>query len=172
MDVDRAIEWAEDQLLEGEASHPRECTGEVTLEQFPLLRHLTPAQIERLRPYLKSALWPAGSTIFNEGDPGSHLFLVSQGRASVRLLSANRNIRLATFGPGSLFGELALLDSGPRSASVTADEDVATWTLAEHDFRTLQAQDPDIAVNILSALGRELSGRLRQANMTIHQLET
>jgi MFS superfamily sulfate permease-like transporter len=173
VDVDRAIEWAEDQLLEdGRAGAvPVAPAAELPLEQFSLLRQFTPAQIVRLRPYLQLEVWPAGSTIFNDGDPGSHLFLVAQGRASVRLLSADRNIRLATFGPGSLFGELALLDKGPRSATITADEDVVTWALAEQDFRELQFEEPEIAVNILSALGRELSGRLRQANMTIHQLE-
>ena len=170
-DVDRAIEWAEDELLEGSRAGTAPVAAELPLEQFSLLRQFTPAQIARLRPYLQPEVWPAGSTIFNEGDPGSHLFLVAHGRASVRLLSADRNIRLATFGPGSLFGELALLDKGPRSATITADEDVVTWALAEQDFRELQAEDPEIAVSILSALGRELSGRLRQANMTIHQLE-
>jgi SulP family sulfate permease len=169
-DIDLAIEWAEDNLLDSRTATGRS-TAELSLEQIPLLRQFTLEQIARLRPYLQSAVWPAGSTIFNEGDPGSHLFLVTLGRASVRLMSNDHNIRLATFGPGSLFGELALLDQGPRSATVTADERVTTWALAEHSFKILEKQDPDIAMKILSALGRELSGRLRRANLTIHQLE-
>jgi sulfate permease, SulP family len=170
-DVDLAIEWAEDNLLDSRTATGRSA-AELSLEQIPLLRQFTLEQIARLRPYLQSAVWPAGSTIFNEGDPGSHLFMVTLGRASVRLMSNDHNIRLATFGPGSLFGELALLDQGPRSATVTADERVTTWALAEHSFKFLEKQDPDIAMKILSALGRELSGRLRRANLTIHQLES
>ena len=136
-----------------------------------MLRHFPPDQLVRLRPYFQSAVWPAGSTIFQEGDPGSHLFLVARGRASVHLMSKDRNIRLATFAAGSVFGELALLDKGPRSATVTVDEEMTTWALSEDNFKILQTKEPDIAIQILEALGQELSGRLRQANLTIHQLE-
>ncbi|HEY0223325.1 MAG TPA: SulP family inorganic anion transporter [Pseudolabrys sp.] len=173
-DVDRAIEWAEDDLLKSktDAREAEDASAvELPLEQVSLLRQFTPDQIALLRPYFQHAVWPAGSTIFKEGDPGSHLFFVTRGRASVRLLSPGRNIRLATFAPGSVFGELALLDQGPRSATVTADEEVTTWALSEDSFKALQAEEPGIAIQILAALGRELSGRLRRANMTIHQLE-
>jgi CRP-like cAMP-binding protein len=87
-------------------------------------------------------------------------------------MSKDRNIRLATFAAGSMFGELALLDKGPRSATVTVDEEMTTWALSEDNFKILQTKEPDIAIQILEALGQELSGRLRQANLTIHQLET
>ena len=97
---------------------------------------------------------------------------VDRGHASVRLVFDGRNIRLATFAPGSMFGELALFDRGPRSATVTADDEVTTWTLSARTFDTLRKDEPDLAIQILAALGRELSGRLRQANRTIHQLES
>ncbi|MBV9557258.1 MAG: SLC26A/SulP transporter family protein [Pseudolabrys sp.] len=168
-DIDRAIEWAEDKLLgDGAATiHP-----ELLIEEVPLLRDFSTDQMLRLRPYLTRAVWAAGSIIVAEGDPGSHLFLVTRGRASVRLTSEGRDIRLATFAPGSVFGELALLDRGPRSATVTADDEVTTWALSARAFDALRKAEPDLAVQILAALGRELSGRLRQANRTIHQLES
>jgi MFS superfamily sulfate permease-like transporter len=169
-DADRAIEQAEDDLLRsfGLIEH---ADAEMPLEKVALLRELTPDQIARLRPYLERRDAQAGSTIFSEGDPGSHLFLVTRGRASVHLVSNDRDIRLATFAPGTVFGELAILDRGPRSATVTADDALTVFALGADDFRALQAKEPDIAVKILSALGRELSVRLRQANRTIHQLE-
>jgi len=173
-DVDRAVEWVEDELLNGAAgvvSSASGSTAELPFEDVSLLRYFAPEQIRRLHPHFERAEWAAGSTIFKAGDPGSHLFLVTRGRASVRLISERRNIRLATFAPGSVFGELALLDKGPRSATITADDDLTTWALSEQSFKALQTQSPDIAIAILSALGRELSGRLRQANLTIHQLE-
>jgi sulfate permease, SulP family len=169
-DVDRAIERAEDDLL-GTSSPTDLSAPELSHEHISLLREFTPDQVARLRPYLECRQWPAGSTIFKEGDPGSHLFLVTRGHASVWLVTKDGDIRLATFAPGTVFGELAILDRGPRSATVTADDEVTTWALSVGGFGTLQAREPDLAIQILSALGRELSGHLRQANMTIYQLE-
>ncbi|MDB5601039.1 MAG: sulfate transporter [Xanthobacteraceae bacterium] len=173
-DIDRAIEWAEDELLNampGSTARHSDAVPELPLEKVSLLRGFTPDQMARLRPHLARQVWPAGSTIFREGDAGSHLFLVTRGRASVRLASEGGDIRLATFAPGTVFGELALLDRGPRSATVTADDEVSAFALSVDGFETLRAKEPDLAILVLSALGRELSGRLRQANRTIHQLE-
>jgi SulP family sulfate permease len=173
-DIDRAIEWAEDELLNampGSTARHSDAVPELPLEKISLLRGFTPDQTARLRPHLLRQVWPAGSTIFREGDAGSHLFLVTRGRASVRLASEGGDIRLATFAPGTVFGELALLDRGPRSATVTADDEVTAFALSVDGFEGLRASEPDLAILILSALGRELSGRLRQANRTIHQLE-
>ena len=89
-------------------------------------------------------------------------------------MSEGRNIRLATFAPDSVFGELALPDRDPRSATVTvtAYEEVTPWALSGRTFDTLRRDEPDLAIQLLAALGRELGGRLRQANRTIHQLES
>jgi anti-anti-sigma factor len=168
-DIDRAIEWAEDDLLRKAATGP---SLELSLDQVPLLRDFTADQIERLRGWLEPVAWPAGHIIFRHGDPGSSLYLVTRGRASVHLLNDDGDIRLVTFAPGAVFGELAILDRGPRSATITADEDLAGFGLSEASFAALCQKQPDIAIKILSALGRELSVRIRYANMTILQLET
>ena len=132
------------------------------------LRH----QIEQLRNWLEPVAWSAGQVIFRHGDPGSSLYLVTRGRASVHLRHDDEGIRLVTFAPGAVFGELALLDRGPRSATITADEDLTGFGLGEASFATLCQKQPDIAIKLLSALGRELSVRIRYANITIQQLET
>jgi sulfate permease, SulP family len=80
-------------------------------------------------------------------------------------------VRLATFAPGSVFGELAILDHGPRSATVTADEPMAAFRLSTKAFAALCELDPHVAIKLVSALARELSDRLRRANLTIRQLE-
>jgi sulfate permease, SulP family len=116
--------------------------------------------------------WPAGAVVFRSGDPGSSLYLVTKGRASVHILHDDGDIRLATFAPGAVFGELALLDRGPRSATITADEDLRAFGLSEASFAVLCQQQPDLAIKLLTSLGRELSVRIRYANMTIQQLET
>jgi sulfate permease, SulP family len=167
-DIDRAIEWAEDELLR------KAGTGsslELSLDRVALLRDFTADEIERLRIWLEPVSWPAGHVIFRHGDSGSSLYIVTRGRASVHLGHDHDGIRLVTFAAGAVFGELALLDPGPRSATVTADEDLTGFGLSEASFTVLCQKQPDIAIKLLSALGRELSVRIRYANTTIQQLQ-
>jgi CRP-like cAMP-binding protein len=70
-----------------------------------------------------------------------------------------------------VLGELAILDRGPRSATVTADEEMLAFALSGEGFDALREAEPPVAIKLLAALGRELSVRLRSANMTIQQLE-
>ena len=158
-DIDRAIEWAEDDLLQK--------AGTVASLELTL----TTDQIERLRTCLEPVSWPAGHVIFRHGDPGSSMYLVTRGCASVHLRHDDEGIRLVSFAAGAVFGELALLDRGLRSATITADEDLIGFGLSEASFTVLCQKQPDIAIKLLSALGRELSVRIRYANMTIQQLE-
>jgi MFS superfamily sulfate permease-like transporter len=168
-DIDRAMEWAEDELLRKSGTG---LSVELSLDRVPLLHDLTSDQIGRLRAWLEPIAWPAGHVVFQHGDPGSCLYLVTRGRASVHLRHDDEGIRLATFAAGAVFGELALLDRGPRSATVTVDEDLAGFGLSEASFSELCQKQPDVAIKLLSALGRELSVRIRYANMTILQLES
>ncbi len=168
-DVDRAIEWAEDALL-GVTAAP-DAAEEVPIEQVSILRDFAPDEIVALKRHLEQVSWPAGQTIFRQGDPGTALFLVTKGRASVHIRHADGAIRLVTFVPGTVFGELAILDRGPRSATVTADQDMEAFALSVATFDAMREAEPAIAIKILAALGRELSARLRSANLTIQQLE-
>lgn len=168
-DVDRAIEWAEDALL-GATAAP-EVTGEIGLDRVSILRDFMPSEIAALTRHLELVSWPAGQVIFRQGDPGTALYLVAKGQASVHIGHADGDIRLVTFVPGTVFGELAILDRGPRSATVTADEDMLAFALTGEAFDALREAEPAVAIKLLAALGRELSVRLRSANMTIQQLE-
>jgi MFS superfamily sulfate permease-like transporter len=167
-DIDRAIEWAEDDLLrEFDAGS----ATELSLGEVPLLRDFSADQIEGLRSWIEPVAWPAGHVVFRSGDPGSTLYLVTRGRASVHIVQGDGDIRLVSFAPGAVIGELALLDRGPRSATVTVDEDLAGFGLSAAAFDGLCQRQPDIAIKLLAALGHELSVRIRYANLTIQQLE-
>jgi MFS superfamily sulfate permease-like transporter len=168
-DIDRAMEWAEDDLLRNAGTG---MSVDLSLDRVPLLRDFSIDQIARLRGWLEPVAWPAGHVIFRHGDPGSSLYIVTRGRASVHLQHDDGGIRLVTFAAGAIFGELALLDRGPRSATITVDEDLTGFGLSEASFNALCQKQPDIAIKLLSAIGRELSVRIRYANMTIQQLET
>lgn len=169
-DVDRAIEWAEDDLLKNEM--PASSVPEIPLEKMGLLTGFTPAEISALSQKFRRESYKAGQPVFHEGDPGDEVFLIAKGTASVFIKQPGGNIRLATFAPGTVFGELALLDDGTRSASVIADEELVCYGLTKLAFAALTREAPAIAIGLVSALGRELSARLRKANRTIHQLES
>jgi SulP family sulfate permease len=130
------------------------------------------SELDAIEPLLRRAHYEKGSVIFREGDPGDELLIVTNGTASAYLQLPQMNVRLASFAPGTMFGELALLDQGPRSATVIADEELICYALSKANFAVLAAKVPDVAIRLVAAIGRELSGRLRGANRTIHQLET
>lgn len=169
-DVDRAMQWAEDDLLRGEGA-PEE-SAELPLEKVSILGNYGPAEIAAIQPHLVRREFEKGSVIFREGDPGTELFFVLGGNASAYLQQPNGDIRLVTFPPGSVFGELAILDSGSRSATVIADEKLAVLALSKTSFVSMAATAPALAIKLLASLGRELSGRLRRANRAIHHLES
>jgi MFS superfamily sulfate permease-like transporter len=169
-DVDRAIEWAEDSLLAGAAGG---ASPEHALADVDLLRDLTAAELALVTGLVQRASYRAGERIFRQGEPGRELFIVTQGRASAYLDQPDGGrVRLATFATGTAFGELAILDAGPRSATVIADENIVCCKLTTDDFAQLAKTAPDVAIKLLTRLGRELSGRLRRANRTIHELES
>lgn len=170
-DIDRAMEWAEDELIRTDATDTK--SNEIPFASVDLLSTLTSVELEAIEHHMRRETFPRGKIIFREGDPGSELFIVTKGSTSAYLNLINGgDIRLATFAPGTVFGELAILDAGPRSASVVADDEVICYVLSEQQFAALAKDAPAVAIKLLSGLGRELSRRLRRANQTIHQLET
>ena len=114
-----------------------------------------------------------GAVVFREGDEGGELFIIALGTASANLRPAeNRTIRLATFSTGTVFGEVALLDEGARSATIEAEGPLVCYVLTRTAFELLIREHPTIAVKLLANLGRELSQRLRRANRAIYQLDS
>jgi len=127
------------------------------------------AQVEQ---HHKRVTYEAGQVIFREGDPGNELFIIAKGTASASLRQAGGgDIRLVTFAPGTVFGELAVLDAGARSATVTADSELVCYALTGEDFASLSERAPAVAIKLLANLARRMSLRLRDANRTIQQLE-
>jgi MFS superfamily sulfate permease-like transporter/CRP-like cAMP-binding protein len=170
-DLDRAIAWAEDDLLRGEA-HPSDEPAELALDQVGILAGFTPAEIAELEKHVTRAVYEPGRVIFGEGDPGNELFIIAKGTATASLRQAGGgDIRLVSFAPGTVFGELAMLDAGTRSATVSTEEELVCYVLAGKEFAALSERKPAVAIKLLSNLARRMSLRLRDANRTIQQLE-
>jgi CRP/FNR family transcriptional regulator, cyclic AMP receptor protein len=101
----------------------------------------------------------AGEVIFNEGDTGSEFFVIQSGRVDIRL----GNRQLGTLGDRDIFGEMALIDTAPRSATAVAATDVKIVPVGEKQFLFLVSQTPHFALNVMRTLAR----RLRTQNTAI-----
>jgi CRP-like cAMP-binding protein len=126
-----------------------------------------------VRALLVRRTYNPGEVVIKEGSLDRDLFLMSRGTVSVRveMPGQGRQRRLASFSAGTVFGEVALLDQQPRSATVTADEEAVCYVLSDAAFDALVRDHHAIAIKLLTNLGRELSRRVRRANAMISQLE-
>jgi MFS superfamily sulfate permease-like transporter len=169
-DLDRAIGWAEDDLLRADSREAPE-EAEMPLGETSMAAGFTRADLAAVEKHLERRAYEPGQELFGEGAPGDELFIIVKGSASAFLRRGSGDIRLVAFGPGTAFGELAILDAGPRSATVIADGGLVCYALSRAGFAALSEHAPATAIRLLGNLGRLLSHRLRDANRTIQQLE-
>ncbi|HEX2039726.1 MAG TPA: cyclic nucleotide-binding domain-containing protein [Acidimicrobiales bacterium] len=99
---------------------------------------------------------PAGHTLTEEGKQGHEFYLILDGQASVR----RNGKKVATLGPGQYFGELSLLDKGPRSATVVADTDMRLLVIGQREFNGTLDEVPALAHKLL----RTMAARLRDSD--------
>jgi len=134
---------------------------EDTLARVDLFAGLDKKDVQVLTNACQERTYKAGSTLIKQGDTGVGLYVIISG--TVRITQANNpdkaEVDLGTAGPGSVLGEMSLLDDLPRSATVTAVTDVTALLLPVWEFRTTLRTHPDIALRLLSVL----SHRLRKA---------
>ena len=106
--------------------------------------------------------------MIRKGDQDDAVYLLTQGEVSVVIpLPGGRQKRVATFSPGMFFGEMALLETAPRSATIIADGDARCASLAKADLTELWGRRPRIKTVMLGNIAVTLSQRLRKANGTI-----
>ncbi|HEY2436617.1 MAG TPA: Crp/Fnr family transcriptional regulator [Solirubrobacteraceae bacterium] len=131
------------------------------LHRVPVFSTLAPEELQRVAEVAVPRHFEAGEVVFREGDESSTCYVVRSGHArAIREHTDGRSITLATFGPGDIFGELAMFDNERRSATVEAAESVDAIAIVAGDMRRLLREHPDISVKLLQSLGR----RLRETN--------
>ena len=128
---------------------------EQTLAQVPLFAGVKPKDLKRLEKRMTERSFNEGDEITTEGKSGIGFFVIEHGNATV---SIGGNI-LRTLGPGEHFGEVALIDSGPRSATVVATTDLRCRGMSAWEFRPFVEEHPEVAWALLETL----VGRLREA---------
>jgi anti-anti-sigma factor len=170
-DRDQALEWAEDRII-AEEGGPEPPTDEIPPERLDLFAHFGERERLAVLRRLERREYRPGQVVAREGEPGTELLIIVRGSATGRVRTASgRETRLMSFAPGTIAGELAVLDEETRSATVVADEPLTCLVLQRHAFLEMMRDEPVVAVKLLANLGREISWRLRRANRMISDLD-
>jgi phosphoenolpyruvate synthase/pyruvate phosphate dikinase len=161
----RDIEWAyaDDQiyLLQCRAvTHQKPARPKISvpqgpeeiIEQVPLFTGLSEGDVTQIASMFKERRFPAGETITKEGVGAAAFFVIESGEATVSV----RGKQVRTLGRGDYFGEIALIDEGARSATVTASTDIVCHGLTFWEFRPLVQSNATIAWNLLQTLAKRL----------------
>jgi CRP-like cAMP-binding protein len=126
-----------------------------TLSRVPMFTGMKEKELKRLAKAMAERTFDEGETITTEGQSGVGFFVIEDGNATVSL----RGEVVNTLGPGDHFGEIALIDKGPRSATVVASTDLRCRGMTSWEFRPFVQSHPEVAWPMLE----HLVGRLRDA---------
>jgi CRP/FNR family transcriptional regulator, cyclic AMP receptor protein len=135
-----------------------------TLSKFKLFAGFHQGELESLIGLSDVITVPAGTEIVREGDPGHCMFVILSGKAKVFQKVATDEFPLAELAAGDFFGEVSLVDDGPRSASVLATEECRLLKITRMVIGVLAGIQPSAAIQLLAAIGRSLVQRLRAGN--------
>jgi CRP/FNR family transcriptional regulator, cyclic AMP receptor protein len=131
------------------------------LHRVPLFSTLADEDLAQVAAVALPRKFGATEIVFREGDASDTCYVIRRGHArALREHPDGRSITLAQFGPGDIFGELAMLDDERRSATIETLEETEVLAILGHDMRRLLREHPEISVKLIVALGR----RLRETN--------
>jgi SulP family sulfate permease len=160
--LDAGLEWIEDTLL-GSGS-AMQLSGEQNF-RTTLAPHFTPSALERLCECLEVRDLDAGQHLFSRGEPGDALYIVERGRVAVSLpLPDGRLVRLRSFGPGTVVGEMAVYTQTTRSADVIAEAPTRVHRLSVPTLLALEREDPVTAQQFHRFLVKTIASRLAVAD--------
>jgi CRP/FNR family transcriptional regulator len=151
------MDWLKDTLIPTIKIDIKELSSmyEDTLKHVDLFSSLEKKDLQALARNCQERKYSAGTTLVSQGDTGVGLYVLTSGK--VRITQAKHpdkaELELGTEGAGGVLGEMALLDDLPRSATITAIEDVTALLLPIWEFRTVLQSHPDIALIYLSEAG-------------------
>jgi CRP/FNR family transcriptional regulator, cyclic AMP receptor protein len=138
--------------------------NEEFLHQITLFQDLDEKQSTLLLGVVKEVKFVAGETIIREGQAGSNLFVMCEGRIKIVREFDNQLFQLAELGPYDFFGEMALIDDFPASATVQAISDVVVLQLSRADFKALLSASTEISAVLWESLARNLNTKIRKTD--------
>lgn len=169
--IDDAFWWMENQLLSNAALDAPPHNDEQALIQSHLCDDMSAQQTERFSKLLEQRSLRSGQELFTEGDQPCGLYILIRGQLSAWQNTGNSNERLMRFCPGSLVGEMALIDNKPRSATVLADTACDLLFLPARHFEELRHEHAELGRIMLNNLARELALRIRLANQSLSLMQ-
>ncbi len=137
------------------------------LEDVAIFSGLSSTELELLEHHMVSRSFQKNTIIINEGDDANSFFIIIKGAVKIFLSNEEgKEIIINAQGPGDHFGELALLDDAPRSASVITTEKSTIGIISKEDFHHVMAKNTDLALNLI----RELTRRVRLLSDNVRTL--
>src|SRR5579862_5039981 len=124
-----------------------------TLKKVPLFASLDNKEIEQIASAMRERRYGAGDTVTEEGTGGAGFFVIEEGEAEVSVGGEAKRM----IGRGDYFGEIALLNDSPRTATITAQTDMLCYGMTAWEFRPLVESNSTIAWKLLSAMAEKIS---------------
>lgn len=134
------------------------------LAKFRLFAELGTDELRTLLDLSTTASFAANQRIITNGEAGHCMYVILNGSARVSIQNSEGEVELAKLAPGDFFGEVSLVDDGPRSADVTTIEVCDVLCITRMTLGVLAGLQPGAAIHILASIGRSLVGRLRADN--------
>jgi CRP/FNR family cyclic AMP-dependent transcriptional regulator len=135
-----------------------------SLARVTFFKRLEPDELEQLAARVEQVSFEPGATIFSENDKGDALYVVDSGTVRIWILDDDaKPVTLAELKEGHFFGELAVLDRGPRSTNASAVENTVLHRLSSDDFQQFLLQHPEASIDVICEIG----ARMRQTNMLV-----
>lgn len=131
--------------------------GKRMFDRVHLFSELAPGEAEILTQHSTTRSYPAHVVLINEGDETDSLYVIQQGKVKVYVSDENgKEATLNILGDGEYFGELALVDDSPRSASVMTMEPTKVTVISKADFKSCLAKNPEMAYSLIQAMSRRV----------------
>src|SRR5437588_3493857 len=134
------------------------------LRRVKIFASMTDEQLERFAQFMEVERVPQWATIVRQGDPGDTMYFILDGELRVRINVGGRETILATLGVGEFFGDISLVDNGPRSADVVANQESTLVKISSRALDEVAKEAPELATPFLRAIGKTLTARIRADN--------
>ncbi len=131
------------------------------LRKNRVLKELTEEELQKFSEVVRERHLPGGAILFREGESGNSMFIIAYGSVKIMKTSKRGEEEIATLGTGAMFGELALIDGSPRSATAVTVEKTDLLEITREDLQKFFDEYPRIGLKLCLAMSRLITARLR-----------
>ncbi|MBI4678357.1 MAG: SLC26A/SulP transporter family protein [Elusimicrobia bacterium] len=171
-ELDAALEWAENRLLEESGQLLPHSPVPLELHEIDIMRGLEADALEAFRSILQESSYETGQRVFSRGDAGDQVYFIRKGQVRILLpLEGRKGHHIATLGRSDFFGEVAFLDRGVRTADAVAISPTTLFSLSRANFDGFSRSKPELGAILFARIARALAVRLRMADEDLRALQ-